>query len=43
MVNSLPTGTQGHPEKVARAILGFIENDYVTGSEIVIDGGLLLK
>ena len=32
----------GRPENVTRALLYLIENDYVTGETLVVDGGRML-
>ncbi len=36
----IPLHREGHPEEVADTILFLIKNDYITGENIVIDGGL---
>jgi len=35
----IPAGRFGHPEDVVRAVLFLLENDYITGQVIGIDGG----
>jgi pteridine reductase len=30
---------EGRPENVGKAVLSFIDNDYITGSSLVVDGG----
>ena len=32
-------GREGRPENVGKAVLSFIDNDYVTGASLVVDGG----
>jgi len=38
-VQRLPLQTVGQPEDVVRAILFFIQNPYVTGQVLAVDGG----
>jgi NAD(P)-dependent dehydrogenase (short-subunit alcohol dehydrogenase family) len=40
---SLAIPRPGQPEEVARAILFLIENEYVTGTTVDVDGGALLR
>lgn len=40
--NTIPLGRVGEPEDIAKMILAFIENDYITGQIIAVDGGLSL-
>ena len=40
---STPLGRLGTPDDVVRAILFLLENDYVTGTTLVVDGGRLLR
>lgn len=40
--DTIPLGRVGEPEDVAKMILAFIENDYITGQIIAVDGGLSL-
>lgn len=37
-----PLGLPGKPEDVSRAVLYLLENDYVTGETLVVDGGFQL-
>jgi pteridine reductase len=30
---------EGSPEHIAKAVLHFIDNDFITGSCLVVDGG----
>ena len=39
IARSLPLGRAGSPEDVARAMLFLLENDYVTGETVIVDGG----
>lgn len=39
IARSLPLGHPGNPNNVVQAILFLIENDFVTGQTIVVDGG----
>ncbi len=39
VARSLPLRRAGSPEDVARAMLFLLENDYVTGETVVVDGG----
>ena len=36
----IPLHREGRPEEVAKVIAGLVEADYITGENIVIDGGL---
>lgn len=39
---TIPLGRIGEPDDIAKMILSFIENDYITGQVIAVDGGLSL-
>lgn len=39
----IPLRREGRPEEVARLIMGLIENDYITGENVMIDGGLTMR
>lgn len=39
IARSLPLRRAGSPEDVARAMLFLLENDYITGETVVVDGG----
>ncbi|MEO6868073.1 MAG: SDR family oxidoreductase [Ginsengibacter sp.] len=39
---TIPLGRIGEPEDIARMIVSFIENNYITGQVIAVDGGLSL-
>ena len=41
--NRIPLHREGKPEDVARAILELVENDFITGDNLVIDGGLTMR
>jgi pteridine reductase len=43
LVASTPLGRLGTPDDVVRAVLFLLENDYVTGTTLVVDGGRLLR
>ena len=43
LVASTPLGRLGTPDDVVRAVLYLLENDYVTGTTLVVDGGRLLR
>lgn len=39
LVDKHPIGRLGQPEEIAHAIVFLVENDFVTGSTLIIDGG----
>ncbi len=41
--NRIPLGREGTPQDVAAAITMLIKNDYITGADLVIDGGLTMR
>lgn len=41
--NRIPLHREGKPEHVARAILELVENDFITGEDLVIDGGMTMR
>ena len=43
LVASTPLGRLGTPDDAVRAVLFLLENDYVTGTTLVVDGGRLLR
>jgi len=43
LVATTPLGRLGTPDDVVRAVLFLLENDYVTGTTLVVDGGRLLR
>jgi len=38
----LPAGRVGYPEDVARALLFLVDNDFVTGTTLMVDGGQMV-
>jgi glucose 1-dehydrogenase len=44
-IDKIPMGRLGQPEDVARAIfwLASDESDYITGLEVIVDGGYILE
>jgi len=38
-----PLGRLGTPDDVVRAVLFLLENEYLTGTTLVVDGGRLLR
>lgn len=43
LLATTPLGRLGTPDDVVRAVLFLLENDYVTGTTLVVDGGRLLR
>lgn len=41
--NRIPLHREGKPEHVARAILELVENDFITGEDLAIDGGMAMR
>jgi NAD(P)-dependent dehydrogenase (short-subunit alcohol dehydrogenase family) len=41
--NRIPLHREGKPEDVARAIRELVENDFITGENLVIDGGMTMR
>lgn len=41
--NRVPLHREGQPEDVAKLIVSLIENDFVTGQNFVIDGGMTMR
>lgn len=41
--NRIPLHREGRPEEVAELIASLIENDFITGENIVIDGGMTMR
>lgn len=39
--NEVPVGRLGTPDEVAKAILFFAENDYITGQVLGVNGGIV--
>lgn len=42
LIERLPAGHSGTPQDVVRAVLFLIENEYITGDTLVVDGGYQL-
>jgi NAD(P)-dependent dehydrogenase (short-subunit alcohol dehydrogenase family) len=42
LVETTPLGRLGAPDDVVRAVIYLLENDYLTGTTLVVDGGRLL-
>jgi len=30
---------EGHPENIAQAVLSMVQNDFITGASLIVDGG----
>jgi NAD(P)-dependent dehydrogenase (short-subunit alcohol dehydrogenase family) len=41
--NRIPLHREGKPEDVARALLELVENDFITGENLVVDGGMTMR
>lgn len=41
--NRIPLHREGQPEDVAQAISGLVENEFITGENLVIDGGMTMR
>ncbi len=41
--NRIPLHREGKPEDVASAIVELVQNDFITGSDLVIDGGMTMR
>lgn len=41
--NRVPLHREGQPEEVAQLIVSLIENDFITGENFVIDGGMTMR
>lgn len=41
--NRIPLHREGKSEHVARAILELVENDYITGENLMVDGGMTMR
>ena len=42
LAGEIPLGRLGRPEEVARMVLALVENPYVTGQVITVDGGFII-
>jgi NAD(P)-dependent dehydrogenase (short-subunit alcohol dehydrogenase family) len=43
LTNRIPLHREGKPDDVARVILELVENDFITGHDLVIDGGMTMR
>lgn len=43
ITNRIPLHREGQPDDVARAILALVENEFITGENLVIDGGMTMR
>ena len=43
LANRIPLGREGHPDQVASLILHLVENEFITGETMVIDGGMSMR
>jgi NAD(P)-dependent dehydrogenase (short-subunit alcohol dehydrogenase family) len=43
LANRIPLGREGRPEDVASLILQLVENDFITGETMTIDGGMSMR
>jgi NAD(P)-dependent dehydrogenase (short-subunit alcohol dehydrogenase family) len=41
--NRIPLHREGRPEEVAAALVALAENDFITGAEIPVDGGMTMR
>ncbi len=41
--NRIPLHREGQPEEVAAALTALVENDFITGAEIPVDGGMVMR
>ena len=41
--NRIPLHREGKPEEVAEAIAALVENDFITGADLPIDGGMTMR
>jgi 3-oxoacyl-[acyl-carrier protein] reductase/dehydrogenase/reductase SDR family protein 4 len=39
----IPLHREGRPEEVASALMSLVENDFITGAEIPVDGGMTMR
>ena len=42
LAGEIPAGRLGRPEEVATAVLSLVENPYITGQVLTVDGGFLV-
>lgn len=43
VANRIPLHREGTPEQVAQGVLALVDNDYITGETLTIDGGLTMR
>jgi NAD(P)-dependent dehydrogenase (short-subunit alcohol dehydrogenase family) len=41
--NRIPLHREGKPEDVAEIIVSLVENDFITGENVIIDGGMTMR
>ena len=41
--NRVPLHREGRPDEVAHVILSLIENDFITGENVIVDGGMTMR
>lgn len=41
--NRIPLHREGQPEHIAQAVLAMVDNTYITGETLVVDGGLTMR
>lgn len=41
--NRIPLHREGTPEQIAAAVLALVDNDYITGETLTVDGGLTMR
>ena len=41
--NRIPLHREGRPEEVAAALAALVENDFITGADIPVDGGITIR
>jgi NAD(P)-dependent dehydrogenase (short-subunit alcohol dehydrogenase family) len=43
IANRIPLHREGKSEDVAELIVSLVENDFITGENVVIDGGMTMR
>ncbi len=41
--NRVPLHREGRPDEVAQVIVSLIENEFITGENVVVDGGMTMR
>ena len=41
--NRIPLHREGRPEEVAAALAALAENEFITGAEVPVDGGMAMR